>query len=103
ISPFFDPGACRVTSLSRSAEAGTEPATDSRPADPYHNPSYPQRIHFHEVARLDAVLHSCEERVSEAFQKLGAVANDAQKPRFVRIYHQLQGARDQIAEAVRRM
>ena len=36
-------------------------------------------------------------------QKLNVLANHADKARFVRLYHQMQGARDQVAEAVERL
>jgi hypothetical protein len=93
----------KVTSLSRSAEAGAEPTADPRPADPYQNPSYPVRTHFDEAAKLQDALHAIDERINSAFQKLSALANHGQKPVFVRLYHQMQGARDQVAEAARRM
>jgi len=72
-------------------------------ADPFHNPSYPARTHFHEREKLQASLHEAEERLSAARQKLTALANHPEKATFVRLYHQMMGARDQIAECVRRI
>jgi CBS-domain-containing membrane protein len=92
-----------VTSLSTTAQADPARAEDSRTADPCHNPSYPPRVHFLEAADLEKALRSCDERLNAAYQKLRAIANHAQQPLLVRLYHQLQGARDQIAEAVRRL
>lgn len=93
-----------------TASTGTDPTdTDAthkhlaRPVDPVHNPSYPQRTHFHERAQLEEVLRSSEERLARARQKLMALGARADGDSFARSFHQLQGARDQIAEAVRRL
>jgi len=92
-----------VSSSSLSVEAGNTPGTVAHPVDSYHNPSYPQRVHLHERARLDEALRKCDERLNSALQKLNVLANHAQKEDLVRLFHQLQGARDQVAEAARRM
>jgi hypothetical protein len=92
-----------VSSSSLSVEAGNTPGTVAHPVDSYHNPSYPQRVHLHERARLDEALRKCDERLNSALQKLNVLANHAQKEVLVRLFHQLQGARDQVAEAARRM
>jgi hypothetical protein len=92
-----------VSSSSLSVEAGNTPGTVAHPVDSYHNPSYPQRVHLHERARLDEALQKCDERLNSALQKLNVLANHAQKEVLVRMFHQLQGARDQVAEAARRM
>jgi hypothetical protein len=81
----------------------TEPAEGSRAAQPFHNPAYPQRVHFTERAQLEGVLRSFDQRLESASQKLNLLANHADKPRFLRLYHQLQGARDQVAETARRL
>jgi hypothetical protein len=96
-------GASRVSYSSVGGETGTTPATAARPVDSYRNPSYPQRVHLQDRARLEQALRTCDERLSSALQKLNALANHAQKDGFVRLFHQLQGARDQVAEAARRM
>lgn len=88
---------------SHNVETVTPPGTVVRPDDAYRNPSYPQRVHFADRTRLEAALGSCDERLSSALQKLNVLANHAQKDLFVRFFHQLQGARDQIAEAAQRM
>ena len=92
-----------MSSSSTSLKTGTEPAAGSRQADPNHSPTYPQRVHLDERGQLEEALRSCDQRLNAAFQKLNVLANHAEKPRFVRLYHQMQGARDQVAEAVRRL
>jgi hypothetical protein len=93
----------RVTSASSNAGSADGPARGKRPADPYRNPTYPSRTHFDERAGLEEALRAADDRVSSAFQKLSALANDPRKASFVRLFHQMQGARDQIADAVGRM
>jgi hypothetical protein len=92
-----------VSSSSLSLETSTDPASGSGNADPYRSPTYPQRVHLLERGQLEEALRSCDQRLGAAFQKLSVLANHAEKPRFVRLYHQMQGARDQVAEAVRRL
>jgi hypothetical protein len=89
--------------LSHDLATGIEPAAGSNKADAYHNPTYPQRIHLLERNQLEEALRSCDQRLNSALQKLNVLTNHAEKPRFVRLYHQMQGARDQVAEAVRRL
>jgi hypothetical protein len=60
-------------------------------------------VHLNDRARLDEALRSCDERLNAALQKLDVLANHAQKDVYVRLFHQLQGARDQVALAARRM
>ena len=92
-----------MSSSSTSLKTGTEPAAGSRQADPNRSPTYPQRVHFVEHGQLEEALRSCDQHLGSALQKLKVVANHAEKPRLVRLYHQMQGARDQVAEAVRRL
>jgi CBS-domain-containing membrane protein len=92
-----------VSFSSHNVENVTTPGTVDRPEDAYRNPSYPQHIHFADRARLDEALRSCDERLNSALQKLNVLSNHAQKDTFVRLFHQLQGARDQVAEAARRI
>jgi hypothetical protein len=84
------------------SSSSTSLATTEEPS-PYRNPSYPPRVHFSERKQLEEALRSCDQRLESARQKLNVLANHADKPRFVRLYHQLQGARDQVAAAVRRL
>ncbi|MGO9917854.1 MAG: hypothetical protein ACLQIB_24560 [Isosphaeraceae bacterium] len=74
-----------------------------RGADLFHNPSYPARTHFQERQELEESLRVAEERVSAAGQKLTAVADHPEQAALVRLYHQMMGARDQIADCVRRI
>ncbi len=80
-----------------------EPATIGLDGDIHHNPSYPLRVHVLERAQLEEALRSCDQRLNLALQKLNVLGNHPEKPRFLRLYHQMQEARDQVAEAVRRL
>ena len=79
---------------------GVEPAGLKQP---FRNPSYPLRDHFSERAQLVETLRASEERVSAARQKVEAGGSLAGNADAVRLYHQLLGVRDQIAECARRM
>jgi hypothetical protein len=85
------------------AQAKNVSADGSPIDDPFHNPSYPNRTHFHEREKLEASLRGADELLSAARQKLNAMANHPQRATFVRLYHQMLGARDQIAECIRRI
>jgi hypothetical protein len=87
----------------RTQDIGAPSSPVARTVDPYQNPSYPTRVHLNERAALDDVLRACDQRLNAAFQKLSVLASHAQKPLFGRLYSQMQGARDQVAEAVRRL
>jgi hypothetical protein len=71
--------------------------------DPFHNPTYPQRVHILERPQLEQALRSCEDRILPVRQKLSALGNHPERPMYERLYHQLLGARDQVAESVRRI
>jgi hypothetical protein len=88
---------------SPESKVATEPALSSPAVNPFKNPTYPQRVHFHERAALEATLQSCNERVRAIDQKLAALSSHPRRAEFERSYHQLRGARDQLAEAVRRL
>jgi hypothetical protein len=91
------------TEASPETTIAPQPTSHSAAVDPFKNPTYPQRVHFHERAALEATLQSCDERVRAIDQKLAALASHARRTEFERSYHQLRGARDQLAEAVRRL
>lgn len=75
-----------------------------RPAlDPKKNPSYPQRTHLLEKPRWLSVLQDVEGRLAVARQELDVLGNDARRPAFERIFAQMLGSRDQVADAVRRL
>lgn len=71
--------------------------------NPLKNPSYPQRTHLSERPHWESVLRSCEQRIATARQKLAVIAAGPNRPVFERLYSQMLGARDQVAEAVRRL
>jgi hypothetical protein len=73
------------------------------PPSPFKNPSYPQRIHYSERKALYDLLQSCDERLGQVRQRLEAIGDTDQRATSDRLFLQLQGARDQIADAVRRM
>jgi hypothetical protein len=70
---------------------------------PYRSPTYPPRTHFLERATLEESLHSCTERLLAAEKRLSDLGSDPGRRNLERTYHQLLGARDQAAEAVRRL
>jgi hypothetical protein len=74
-----------------------------RALDPYHNPSYTERTHLRERSQLESVLRGSEERIAGAIEKLSSISSDARQAELSKLYHQMQGARDQIAAAARRM
>ena len=76
----------------------------SAPAhNPFKSPTYPPRVHFPERDALQESLRSCEQRIQAIRQKLDTLGNHPQRDVYERIYHQMLGARDQVAEAVRRL
>jgi hypothetical protein len=68
-----------------------------------HNPSYPAREHFHEKAELEKLLQFWDERIRSARQTLSALGSHTKRESFTRLFHQMQGASDQLAESVRRL
>jgi len=75
----------------------------SIPADPRNNPSYPARAHLHEKGHWLAILQGIDARLATPRQKIGVLGNHAQRPALERIYAQMLGARDQVADAVKRL
>lgn len=82
-----------------SANAGVV----AKPPRPYMNPSYPERTYFPERPALEAKLKACDEKIAGVRRKIALVANHARKAEYQKVFHQLQGARDQLADAVYRM
>lgn len=80
-----------------------QPLRGSPALNPYRSPSYPPRTHLLERAALEESLRSCTERILAAEKKLSDLGSDPRRAELERIYHQLLGARDQVAEAVRRL
>lgn len=67
---------------------------------PFRNPTYVQRIHVRERAQLRDLLNRWEARIAAARADLSKTAND---PGRTRLFVQMLGARDQLADAVRRL
>ncbi len=80
--------------------AETEVAVNPKAVDPRRSPSYPQRVHIRERAEWQALLQSWEVRIAEARGQLPAKADRAAAEK---LYAQMLGARDQIADAVKRL
>ena len=76
-------------------------AVPSQPAHPQKSPTYPQRVHVRERAQWQAVLKTWEDRIAEARRSLDS--RGAGHPAHDRLYAQMLGARDQIADAARRL
>jgi hypothetical protein len=72
-------------------------------AAPFHNPSYPERDHLLESAELEKAVQFWDERLRAIRQKLNSLGSHPDQAAFVRLYHQMQGARDQLAESRRRL
>jgi hypothetical protein len=73
------------------------------PHDPFRNPSYPQRTHFGEKQQLEETVRTWDETIAEAGRQLASLEPTSSRATLQRLYHQMLGARDQIAEAARRM
>ncbi|WP_165219143.1 hypothetical protein [Aquisphaera insulae] len=74
------------------------------PAIPPKNPSYPPRTHYGEKPTLVAALKSWDEKIAGVARKLATLkADQPNRLTFERAYHQMLGARDQMADAIRRM
>ncbi len=72
-------------------------------ANPLRNPSYPQRTHFGERRQLEETLSSWEQKINNLAGKLTDLGNHPGRATYERLFFQMQGARDQMAEAVRRI
>lgn len=79
------------------------PVPKSQPVDPLKNPSYPQRVHVHERAHWQGVLQAAEDRIALARQKMNVPGSSPDRATLERSYAQMLGARDQIADAARRL
>jgi hypothetical protein len=69
-------------------------------ADPRRNPSYPQRVHIRERAQWQAVLKTWQDRVANAAAELPSKPDRAVADR---LYAQMLGSVDQIADAAKRL
>ena len=71
--------------------------------DPFRNPSYPKRTHYGEQAPILETLRSWEKKFEGAMKKLQVLGSSKDRPALEKLYHQAQGARDQLVEAARRL
>lgn len=72
-------------------------------SNPFKSPSYPQRVHARERPRWAGVLKTWEDRISEAKLKFDRIAPGPKRAPYERLYFQMLGARDQIADAAARL
>lgn len=97
-------GADAVTMSQPVSEGESNPLVKAeQPRSPLKNPSYPQRVHVHERAHWQGVLESCEARISQAGQKLAVIGAGPNRAPLERLYAQMLGARDQVADSARRL
>jgi hypothetical protein len=96
-------GAAAVSKAQPASEAEADVPVRTQPVNPLKNPSYPQRVHIHERALWQDILRWCEERIATARQKLNVIGNSPNRAAFERLYAQMLGARDQVADAARRL
>ena len=76
----------------------------ARPAIPFKSPTYPPRTHFDQRPVLEAQLRSVEERLTAGLvRRAHVMGNSPDRPVMERLYFQMLGARDQIADGVRRL
>jgi hypothetical protein len=92
-----------VSTTTAISEAGEQHKTSPRPVVPFKSPTYPPRVHFAERAALEQTLRTSEERLQLVRRKLDVLGSHPDRAGFERLYFQLLGARDQIAEGVRRL
>ena len=67
-------------------------------ADPSRSPTYPQRVHIRERAQWQALLAEWDVKIAAAHGSTRVSGDEA-----ARLFGQMAGARDQIADAVGRL
>ena len=72
-------------------------------ANPAKSPTYPQRTHFSERKELLDRLAAWDEKIAAMVRKIATLGSHPNRGTYERLYHQMQGVRDQMAECVRRM
>jgi hypothetical protein len=92
-----------ITEAADHHAASQDHAASPRPAVPFKSPTYPLRTHFAERAELEQRLRSIEERLQAVRRQLDALGSRPDPSGLERLYVQMLGARDQVAEAVRRL
>jgi hypothetical protein len=84
-------------------ESNLQPVSQAATPDPRKNPSYPQRVHVQERAHWQQVLARCEEQIATARPKLSALDSSPHRAAYERLFAQMLGCRDQVADAARRL
>jgi hypothetical protein len=92
-----------VSSSQPVSEAEIDVPTRTQAVDPWRNPSYPQRIHVRERAHWQGILQKCEERIAMARHKMNVLGNSPNRAAYEFLFVQMLGARDQVADAARRL
>ena len=90
-------------SKSQPASEGELATTRTSVPDPKKNPSYPARQHLQEKPHWQGVLKDAEAQIAPFSQRLKVIGNDPKRDVYERLHAQMLGARDQIADAVRRL
>ena len=90
-------------SHSQPASEGEVAHVRTGPQDPKRNPSYPPRKHTHERPHWQQVLRDVEAKVAPFTQRLASLGNNPDRAKYERLHAQMLGARDQVADAVRRL
>jgi hypothetical protein len=91
------------TSTAITEVAELQHPASPRPSVPFKSPTYPLRTHFDERAELHEKLRSIEERLQAVRRQLDALGGRPDRSVSERLYVQMLGARDQVAEAVGRL
>lgn len=76
---------------------------NATPSKAHQSPTYPQRVHIHERPRWEAVLKAWQGRIEQARAKLSTIAPGPKREPYERLYFQMCGARDQIADSAARL
>jgi hypothetical protein len=92
-----------VSIVARSSGTESNLPAATGPANPYRNPSYPPRTHVLDRGTLLASLAAIDDRVASFRKVLDARPAGPGRAELERLYHQTLGARDQVADAVRRL
>ena len=93
------PGYDRPTNIeTRGDNAVTELTPAPNPGNAERSPTYPQRVHIRERPQWQALLASWDERIAAARGSVKGTGDDART-----FLARMAGARDQIADAVKRM
>ena len=80
-----------------------ETTTQSTALKPYQSPSYPPRTHTAEGPKWRTALKAAQDRIAAAKRKLDVIPAGPSRAPYERIYSQMLGARNQIADTGRRL